>query len=238
MVMRIESSLHLENDSEQQGDGWWKWSIWVEGSPEDLADLESVTYRLHPTFPQPVVRVTDPPKFKFSASGWGEFAISAVAVLKGDRTVDLEHWLELGPTDRQVTGKSRPSVFLSYSITDTEVATELTKALATHGVEVRTAEQSADAGEELMSQIERQLQEADAVVALVSDPPSRWVEQEALAAHRKGRFVLPVLLGGAQAFGGLSELARLELPNPGHVQGLARHIAARVKDHATPDEAP
>jgi hypothetical protein len=238
MVMRIESSLRLENDSEPRGEGWWKWSVWVDGSSEDLAGLESVTYRLHPTFPKPVVQVTDAStKFRFSSAGWGEFAISADAHMKDGRTIRLERWLELGSTkDASTIEKRRPSVFLSYSVADSETVNVLCDALAKQGIDVRTAEQSVEAGGDFLPQIDRQLQEADAVVALVSEPPSRFVEQEALTAYKKGRYVIPVVLGGAKVYGKLSELGRFELPDTRNVDGLAHQIAARVKDHAIPNE--
>lgn len=240
MVMRIESSLRLENDSEPHSEGWWKWSVWVEGSAEDFSAIESVTYRLHPTFPNPVVRVSDAStKFRLSSVGWGEFAISADAQMSDGRTVRLERWVELGGPKAASSNKTRrPSVFVSYSIADSEVVRVLRDSLVNQGIDVQTADETVEGegGEEFLPQIDRQLQNADAVVALVSDPPSRFVEQEALSAHSKGRYVLPVVLGGATVHGKLSELARFELPDASNVESLARQIAARVKDYAIPDE--
>ena len=197
MVMRTESSLRLENDSEPHGEGWWKWSAWVSGSPDDLAGLESVTYRLHPSSPEPVVQVTDrSTNFKLSSTGWGEFAISADAKMKDGRTIRLERWLALGPTSRDEpnVAKRRPSVFLSHSVADSEIVDALSNALTKQGVDVRTAGQSVEAGGDFASQIDKQLQEADAVVALVSEPASRWVEQEALRAHGERALRLPVVV--------------------------------------------
>ena len=131
--------------------------------------------------------------------------------------------------------KHRPSVFLSYSVADSGIVNVVGDSLLKQGIDVRTAEQTVEAGEEWLPQVEKQLQEADAVIAFVSDP-SRFVEQEALTAYQKGRYVLPVALGGAQVFGKLSELARFELPDATNVEGLACQIAARVKDHVVPDE--
>jgi hypothetical protein len=73
-------------------------------------------------------------------------------------------------------------------------------------------------------------------VAVFSSPPSRWVEQEAVTALRKGAFVLPVLVGGVTVSGKLSSLARYQLADAKYVGGLAQQIAARVKDHAIPEE--
>jgi hypothetical protein len=207
--------------------------VWVEGTPEDLASVEAVTYRLHPTFPKPVVKVTAAAtKFKLSSAGWGEFAVAADAHLKDGRTVRLERWLELGDKKTAMPGTRRPTVFLSYSITDSPVVKKLSDSLAKRGIDVHTAEQATEAGEEFQLQIDKQLHTADAVVAVVSDPPSRFVEQEAISAHNKGRYVLPVAIGGAHVSGLLSQFARFELADANHLEGLADQIAARVKDHA------
>jgi hypothetical protein len=126
-------------------------------------------------------------------------------------------------------------VFLSYSVADSPVVKKLSESLAQRGIDVRTAEQATEAGEDFQPQIDKQLHTADAVVAVVSDPPSRFVEQEAISAHNKGRYVLPVALGGAQVSGPLSQFARFELTDTNHLDGLADQIAARVKDHAIED---
>jgi hypothetical protein len=118
VVQRIESSLRLENSSEPHGEGWWKWSVWVEGTPEDLASVESVTYRLHPTFPKPVVKVTTPgTKFKLSSAGWGEFAIAADAHMNDGRTIRTDErsvssdgW-SLATRRRRCKGASVPRCF-------------------------------------------------------------------------------------------------------------------------------
>ena len=235
MVMRIESSLRLENDSKPEGDGWWTWSVWVNGSPEDVASVESVTYRLHPTFPKPVVHVRNRAEnFRIKGSGWGEFTIAADVRTRDGRTVRLERWLELRGIAKEAgtAEKRRPSVFVSHSVTDSPVVLNLRNALEGQGIDVWTADadMGAESGGDFTQQVEKRLQQADAVVALVSDPPSSFVEHEALAALDKGRYVLPVVLKGGKVHGKLSDIARFELPDASHVDSLADHIAARVKD--------
>lgn len=239
MVVRVENTLRLVNDSQPHSEGWWTWSVWVEGSPEDLADVQSVTYRLHPTFPSPVVHVTEAStNFRFSSAGWGEFRIAANVTLKDGRTVRLERWLDLKDAkhDRSAE-KTGPTIFLSHSIADKDIVVALCDTLEKQGIQVFTAERIIDTGEETTPQVEKHLQQADAVVALFSDPPSRWVEQEALFAHKNGRYVVPVVLGDAKTTGKLSGLARFELSDVRYVDRLADQIAARVKDHAIPEEA-
>jgi TIR domain/YEATS family len=236
MVQRIASSLRLENDSAPAGEGWWTWSVWVEGSPVDLASVESVTYRLHPTFPKPVVRVTNrEDKFRLTSSGWGEFSVSADVRTDDGRTVRLERWLQLSGSGGTSTRKPRPSVFVSHSVADNNVARELEDALKAQGIEVCTAEQTMDPGDEWAGSIERQLEKADAVVALVSDPHSSFVEQEALTALDLGRYVLPVTVKGATLQGKLSRIARFDLADSAGVRSLADQIAARVLDRVIDD---
>jgi hypothetical protein len=236
MVMRIESRLRLENDSKLLADDWWQWSVWVDGPPEELAEVQSVTYRLHPTFPKPVVQTTDAStKFAFSSAGWGEFMITAHAEMKDGRTIRLERWLDLGGGEESGEGR-RPTVFLSHSVADSAIVSVLRDSLAKQGIDVHTAEQNLEPVEGMVEQLDRQLENADVVVALVSEPPSRFVEQEALTARKKGRFVLPVVVGGARVPGTLSGLARFELPDIKNVDGLVNQIAARVKDHVVPED--
>lgn len=242
MVVRVDSTLSLVNDSQPHSEGWWKWSVWVEGSPEDLAEIESVTYRLHPTFPNPVVHVTNAStKFRLTSAGWGEFAIAADVKMRDGRIVRLERWLELGDSAKNKNDLSaeqrRPSVFLTYSIADKEIVAALSETLEQQGIDVLTADQLVETTEEIEPQFEKHLQHTDAVIALFSNPPSRWVEQEAETAHRKGTYVVPVVVGGAKISSKLSGIQRFDLADKKYVDGLALQIAARVKDHAIPEES-
>jgi transcription initiation factor IIF auxiliary subunit len=78
-----------------EGDNWWRWSLWIEGSDADLDQIASVTYRLHSTFPQPIRTVTDrASKFQLRCSGWGIFLIPVAVRLKTGKTFDLLHQLQ------------------------------------------------------------------------------------------------------------------------------------------------
>lgn len=249
MVQRIESSLRLINDAAPSGEGWWTWSVWVEGEPDDLDQVESVTYRLHPTFPTPIVRVTDrETHFKLGSAGWGEFAIRADAQMKDGRRVPLERWLELERAEtRTAPGRSGPSVFVSHSVADTPTVLAFCEALQQQGIDVWTAEKAVEAGDSTFPRFEagattlavtisRRLEDADVVVAIFSDPPSRFVEQEALTALEHGRYVIPVVIERAQLPGRLASIARLELSDRAHIGVLADQVAARIKDRVIPEE--
>ena len=85
----------VAQNQKYEGDHWWKWSLWIEGSGEDLDRIESVTYRLHPTFPDPIRTVTNrASKFQLRCSGWGIFRIPVEVRLKDGKTIKLAHDLQ------------------------------------------------------------------------------------------------------------------------------------------------
>jgi transcription initiation factor IIF auxiliary subunit len=89
-------TVRIEQGFQYQGDDWWKWWIWLEGSPQELDRIDHVVYRLHPTFPNPVRTVRDrASKFRLDAIGWGVFTIRAQVVDKDGTTTRLEHDLVL-----------------------------------------------------------------------------------------------------------------------------------------------
>lgn len=85
-------------------DDWWNWSIWIEGSPSELDQIDHVIYKLHPTFPEPV-RVTRDrsSNFRLESAGWGEFTILAKVVLKSGEEIRLSHELALHYPDGKRT---------------------------------------------------------------------------------------------------------------------------------------
>jgi transcription initiation factor IIF auxiliary subunit len=89
-------TLAIAQNQKYEGDDWWKWSLWIEGTDEDLERIEAVTYTLHPTFPEPVRIITDrASKFQLKCAGWGVFTIPVEIRLKGGKTLQLEHDLQL-----------------------------------------------------------------------------------------------------------------------------------------------
>ena len=88
-----------------EGENWWKWSLWIEGTDADLDQIASVTYRLHPTFPEPIRTVTDRAgKFQLRCSGWGVFLIPVEVRLKNGKKMQLEHQLQFA-VPRAVRGE-------------------------------------------------------------------------------------------------------------------------------------
>jgi transcription initiation factor IIF auxiliary subunit len=88
--------MRIAQDQHYKGEDWWEWSVWIDASPDELATIEKVIWRLHPTFPQPVRETTDRQNhFKLDTAGWGTFPIRADVVTTGGKPIKLKHELEL-----------------------------------------------------------------------------------------------------------------------------------------------
>jgi hypothetical protein len=89
-------SYTLVQDSRYVEDDWWRWGVWVEGSEKALNQVDYVEYTLHPTFVNPVRKVSDrATRFRLEEEGWGAFTLYAKLLLKDGTAVMLEHNLEL-----------------------------------------------------------------------------------------------------------------------------------------------
>jgi transcription initiation factor IIF auxiliary subunit len=89
-------SLSIEQSQEYLGSDRWRWSVWLDGTREEIDSVDHVTYILHPTFHNPVRRITDrTTNFRLDTSGWGGFTIYAkVKFAEGNETT-LKHDLVL-----------------------------------------------------------------------------------------------------------------------------------------------
>lgn len=99
--------LEIEQEYRYEGDDWWSWSVWVEGTDEELDGVKVVEWELHPTFPNPVRSVENrASKFRLDTGGWGTFTIVARLRMENGTVSKLTHDLELlypddepGPVD-------------------------------------------------------------------------------------------------------------------------------------------
>ena len=119
-------NLKTVQDASFMGNDWWTWRVWIDGPAPDLDAVESVTYRLHPTFPDPIRIVRDRvSQFRLEGYGWGEFSIPINVALKTGETHRLRHDLVLerpAPTSvRASAGATLPYHFISYSRVDAVV---------------------------------------------------------------------------------------------------------------------
>lgn len=234
MAIPFEAHLRLVNDSRPAGKDRWEWSVWVEG---DVDGVESVTYRLHPSFPQPVITVRDPAEgFRLRSSGWGEFTVAADLQLRSGRTQRLERWLELRDAQGEWHAPGRrPRVFIASSVADAPMVERIEERLGRHGIGVaRDADLDPGAGSATLRQAIRQ---ADGVVAVFSDATGSWVEREFDEALNLGRPTFPVILGDAATPEQAMQVTRFELRDDAALDALVDSIAARVRDEVVPDEA-
>ena len=88
--------ITIRQDFKYQGENWWKWWAWIDGSSTELDKIELVTWMLHPTFHVPVRESLDrESKFKIETEGWGIFTLKAKIKLKDGSFKRLEHELVL-----------------------------------------------------------------------------------------------------------------------------------------------
>jgi transcription initiation factor IIF auxiliary subunit len=91
-----ECGIRLENLSELVDGGRYNWTVYVVAEEPVLNEIDHVVYFLDPSFREPK-RIIDTRenRFSLSASGRGEFLITAKVVLKNGEAVLVEHWLRL-----------------------------------------------------------------------------------------------------------------------------------------------
>lgn len=76
---------------------WYEWQVFMDEPPEKLDIVESVVYRLHDTFSNPIRVIEDSAsRFALRTSGWGEFTIYITIYLKDGRVFKTQYYLDLG----------------------------------------------------------------------------------------------------------------------------------------------
>ena len=72
----------------------YRWQVFVDDKETILDKIDSVTYVLHPTFPNPVREVSDrKSKFALETTGWGSFDIRIMIRYKDGK--EEEEWYSL-----------------------------------------------------------------------------------------------------------------------------------------------
>src|SRR5271157_3189894 len=111
-------SLELKLDKATQ-DGWPVWSVWLDGTPVHLEEVERVVYMLPSTYASPVRTKTDRASgFRMKESGPGHFRLYAKAIRRDGREVPLELAVDVG--DQEPERESRGLKAASESITGLE----------------------------------------------------------------------------------------------------------------------
>ena len=100
----MSTSFQIQQWEHYEGEDWWKWAVWLEGPDDELDQVESVEWILHPTFPNPVRRsMNRDDKFRLETAGWGVFPIRARVKTKDHQEIVLKHDLKLHYDDGSET---------------------------------------------------------------------------------------------------------------------------------------
>lgn len=201
-------TIQIKQQTVLKGKDWWEWAVWLDGDKKELDAIDHVVYTLHPTFPIPVVHISDrKTKFRLDSSGWGEFTIYLQIHQKDGSTTKREHYLELKGSDGRAprtrkklnvkpssSEPARHTVFVSGGIRDRDAVRAVSEALAEQNVQV-TGLQDATPGQE-WAHTSDQLARADAAVFVISGRPNLYQNEEINAAIKKGvRHIVPILVG-------------------------------------------
>jgi hypothetical protein len=236
-----QSSWMKPEDRERQdleGLNWWHWAIWLDASRAELDAVDYVDYILHPTFPQPVQRVSDrSTNFRLESAGWGEFMIYAKVCLKGRKEpLELRHWLllrEPEPVLPEAKGPETspvPGLFLSSSVADEPFADALQDALEKKGVKVFRA--TDDMNLPWQASLEGTLRQANGAVVIISNNQSPWLKRETEAVRNRKLPFVPIVIGNDTPRllrdNHLEETAAIQRPEIQDVEASANEIAEQL----------
>lgn len=216
-------SLTIAQDAEYIGKDRWKWAVWIDGPDDELDQVDSVAWQLHPTFPKPLRWANDRSnRFRLEATGWGIFEIRATLYNeRGQPSSPLRHMLRLERPDqvqapmRGAPEDQRPRlVFISASLSNAGVVQRLRKGLEEQGYEVMDSNLASDPGDDWQSSVKKAIGRSDALLAVVGEGSlSSFVEDEIQLAEAQDKPVIPIVVG-----------------NQGLPESLRRHSEFRVKD--------
>jgi transcription initiation factor IIF auxiliary subunit len=136
------AAFQIRQDYEYQGHDRWRWWVWLDAESSDLSEVERVTWKLHETFPQPVVEATNRTEnFRLERIGWGMFVLRADIHLQNGGKMELRHMLSLAypesvQHERSLTRSNQPKVFLSYAAEDARIAARVQEQLRKKGYSV------------------------------------------------------------------------------------------------------
>ncbi len=236
-------TLQIRQNVTPNSEGWWDWAIWLDGSQDELAEVTSVEYVLHPTFSNPVQQVKDrSTNFRLQARGWGEFNIKARVHLDGD-VIMLEHWLELdeiAPTRGVASYSMRsryrkmssehPLLFVSSAIADMEFTYALKAALEEEGVEV-LMDQDLDDDQPLEIFLETQRREIQAGLFVVSDIRNPSLIREYWVIQKSKISSMVVQIGEPHDLPDeMEDLPRFQIKDVSETEFVAASIAQRVRE--------
>lgn len=205
-------TYRIEQNENYIGDDCWEWSAWIEADSQDMDEIKSVTWVLHPTFIPSRIETEDrESKFRIDTSGWGTFMLRAELTLKNEQGMKIiRRMLRLHYPDEadsvQVDinqAEKSPSpkvggdtVFLSYGSENESEAQIIGQTIKEMGVRVLNVN-SVSTGLPIEAAIRKMIRESSAVVSIVgSDYASPYVLSESMIAQSEDRPVFTLLAKG------------------------------------------
>src|SRR5262245_61158701 len=192
-------AFRIRQGYEYQSHDRWRWWVWIDAEPADLARVERVIWKLHETFPQPVVEVTNrADNFRLERIGWGTFELRAEMQLLDGEKVELRHMLELtypesAQQERRRARSDKPKVFLSFAAEDVRIAGRVRDQLRDHGYIV-AGPSDLKPGLPVAVALRDMLRKSDALVGLVTTDSVCDSIRTELDEARKQRVPVVVLL--------------------------------------------
>ena len=78
-------------------DDWYSWTVFIEGTDQELDEIKQVVYQLHESFPTSrMVSTKASDNFARTTQGWGEFLVQVEVEMKNGETKYAQRWLDLG----------------------------------------------------------------------------------------------------------------------------------------------
>jgi hypothetical protein len=82
-TLRLKFNNYARATASYQGRTYYDWRVFVDEPEGRLAEIQSVQYLLHPSFPDPLqIRTNPADRFALEAHGWGVFTIKITITYK------------------------------------------------------------------------------------------------------------------------------------------------------------
>jgi hypothetical protein len=91
------ADVEPRNMARQLREGWYEWTVYIDGPADSLERIACVQYSLHPSFPDPHHLVCEPGegprRFALKREGWGTFSVGIRIFLKSGPVQEMSHQL-------------------------------------------------------------------------------------------------------------------------------------------------
>ena len=195
-------TIRIKQASEYSGNDRWNWSVWIDGPARELDGVSHVVYTLHPSFAEPVRRIsTRANGFRLNSSGWGRFEMRIQIMNHSGSQISRKHKLDLEyPTGEssQLTQPGiekrgpEPTIFVSNSATDLDISNGLRLAMESLGIETLASGQH-DSDSPSITTVAQLIQDSDGMVVVLTGKPTLWVHNEIEAAKHYKKPIISVL---------------------------------------------